>query len=422
MKKDSSAARLASWLRDRGPRARGPATGCRPPARWSTPHGVSPVTVSRVLAALGAEGLVVSRPGAGTFARQPPGRRAGADYSWQTLALADRTIDAAGLSPLADPPARRRRHLAGHRLPAPVADADPGARRGAGPRRPPARRLGPAARCRACTACAPGSPSAAGPGRRRPRRPGHRAAARARSRPRSAPWSRRAPRCWSSRPPTPAPWPSPGPRASARCRCPPTRDGVIPELLADAFARTGAQAFYCQPAYAQPDRRGAGGPRRAAVLAAAAGRGRVRHRGRLRAAGCARPRPPPPLLADDGDGRVVLVTSLTKAASPSLRVGALIARGPVAARLRGPPRRGRHVRARPVQEAALDLVSRPPGTGTCATSAAPWPAAPGPGQAAGPRALPARRRRAARRRHAPVGPAAGRPGRRRGRPRPPAAA
>ena len=43
---------------------------------------------------------------------------------------------------------------------------------------------------------------------------------------------------------------------------------------------------------------------------------------------------PRPLAADDPDGVVVHVCSLTKATSPSFRVGALAARGPVLERLR----------------------------------------------------------------------------------------
>jgi DNA-binding transcriptional MocR family regulator len=67
---------------------------------------VSPLTVSRALAELGREGILVSRPGAGTFAAQPRGGRPAdpADYSWQTVTLAERVIDTEGLSPLADPP------------------------------------------------------------------------------------------------------------------------------------------------------------------------------------------------------------------------------------------------------------------------------------------------------------------------------
>lgn len=66
--------------------------------------------------------------------------------------------------------------------------------------------------------------------------------------------------------------------------------------------------------------------------------------------------PPPPLLAGDDDGRVVYLTSLTKAASPSPRIGAVIARGPVADRLRALRAVDDLFVARPLQEAALELV------------------------------------------------------------------
>ena len=196
--------------------------------------------------------------------------------------------------------------------------------------------------------------------------------------------------------------------------------GVIPDLLADAFARTGALAFYCQPAYHNPAGTVLAGPRREAVLAAAAAAGAFVIEddcGRWLAHG---QRPPPTLLAADRDGRVVYLTSLTKAASPSLRVGALIARGPVAARLRALRVVDDMFVARPVQEAALELVSGPAwdrhlrGLGQALTGRA---------RALVRRAGPARSRRhlhPAGRRHAPVGPAAGRTGRRRGGPgRPP---
>ncbi|SCG07747.1 Aminotransferase class I and II, partial [Streptomyces sp. MnatMP-M17] len=77
-------------------------------------YRVSPVTVSRALARLAAEGLVVTRPGAGAF-RAPA--RAGApargDTSWQEVALSadaaadlvPRAVDASGvLVTLAAPP------------------------------------------------------------------------------------------------------------------------------------------------------------------------------------------------------------------------------------------------------------------------------------------------------------------------------
>ena len=68
---------------------------------------------------------------------------------------------------------------------------------------------------------------------------------------------------------------------------------------------------------------------------------------------------PPPLITQDRDGRVVHLTSLTKPASPSLRVGALIARGPVAERLRAVRVVDDFFVSLPLQETALELVSSP---------------------------------------------------------------
>ncbi|WP_344295800.1 winged helix-turn-helix domain-containing protein, partial [Streptomyces synnematoformans] len=81
-------------------------------------HRVSPVTVSRAIAALTSEGLVTARPGAGVF-KAPAGRtgrpaRTFDDLSWQDEALAvgpphagtgPRAADAAGvLATLSAPP------------------------------------------------------------------------------------------------------------------------------------------------------------------------------------------------------------------------------------------------------------------------------------------------------------------------------
>ena len=135
--------------------------------------------------------------------------------------------------------------------------------------------------------------------------------------------------------------------------------GVQPGLLADAFARTGAHAFYCQPACHNPTGAVLAADRRAQVLAAArAAQAFVIEDDSCRWLSHGEGRPLP-LLADDRDGRVIYLTSLTKLASPSLRVGALIARGPVAARLRAIRVIDDLFVARPLQEAALDLVARP---------------------------------------------------------------
>jgi DNA-binding transcriptional MocR family regulator len=70
----------------------------------------------------------------------------------------------------------------------------------------------------------------------------------------------------------------PGALAAARAAgirpvpVPTDRDGVIPEHLAEAFARTGAQALFCQPAYHNPTGAVLATDRRPAVLGAAAAR------------------------------------------------------------------------------------------------------------------------------------------------------
>lgn len=68
---------------------------------------------------------------------------------------------------------------------------------------------------------------------------------------------------------------------------------------------------------------------------------------------------PRPLAADDPDGVVVHVCSLTKATSPSFRVSALVAHGPVLERLRAIQIVDTFFVPRPLQEAALELVGSP---------------------------------------------------------------
>jgi DNA-binding transcriptional MocR family regulator len=134
--------------------------------------------------------------------------------------------------------------------------------------------------------------------------------------------------------------------------------GVRPDLLAEAFARTGARAFYCQPAFHNPTGTVLAPERRAAVLEAA------------RAAGAfvieddfarylAMSAPPPPLAADDRHGTVVHLASLTKATAPSLRVAGVTARGPVAERLRTHQLVESFCPSRTLQETALELVTSP---------------------------------------------------------------
>jgi DNA-binding transcriptional MocR family regulator len=66
--------------------------------------------------------------------------------------------------------------------------------------------------------------------------------------------------------------------------------------------------------------------------------------------------PPPAMVRDDPDGHVVHLVSLTKVAAPSLRIGALVARGPVASRLRALRSVDDFFVAQPMQEATTELL------------------------------------------------------------------
>ncbi len=328
--------------------------------------GASPITVSRALAALAAEGLVVTRPGAGTFraAPAPGGDARPADTSWQQLALSaeehgggpPRSVDAAGvLASLTTPPpgviALNAGYLHATLQPEQALGAalSRAARRPGAWDKPPVEGLtalrgwfareaggsvgpadvlitagGQAALTTALHAlAAPGSPVLV----ESPGYPGALAIARAAGL-------------------RPVPVPMDG-------------DGVRTDLLADAFAATGARVLVCQPLFQNPTGTVLGAERRRQVLELARAAGafvieddfarRLGHGGPL----------PAPLVAEDRDGTVVHVTSLTKPTSPSLRVGALIARGPVLERLRAIQVVDTFFVPRPLQEAALELVGAP---------------------------------------------------------------
>jgi len=320
---------------------------------------VSPLTVSRALADLSREGVLVTRPGTGTFTAEPQHRRAGdpAGYWWQTVALGDRVVDTSGLSPLADPPQADGviSLAAGYLHPSLMPQTALRAALARAARLPDALDRPPAAglsglRSWFAQAAAPGFDV-----RDVLITSGGQSALSAVFRalvPSGAPLLVESPTY-------------PGALAVARAAglrpvpVPADRDGLIPAHLAEAFGRTGAQALYCQPTYHNPTGAVLAAARRRDVLNAAATAGAflieddfarwLPHAGQ----------PPPPLLAGDDDGRVVYLTSLTKAASPSLRIGAIIARGPVADRLRAVRAVDDLFVARALQEAALDLVSRP---------------------------------------------------------------
>lgn len=331
---------------------------------------MSPVTVSRALAQLAAEGLVVTRPGAGAFRARPRTSSAPTgDTSWQEVALSadsaadlvPRTVDASGVTvSLAAPPPGVLELSGGYLHPSlqperamAAALARAGRRPGAWGRPPLeglpelrewfARTIGGAVGAvgAAEVLIAAGGQSALATALRALAPPG-------------------APVLVES--PT-----YPGMLAIARAAglrpvpVPVDPDGVKPELLADAFRATGARVFVCQPLFQNPTGAVLAPARRTEVLSIARAAGAfvveddfVRRLVHADAAPL-----PRPLAADDTDGVVVHVGSLTKATSPSFRVSALAARGPVLERLRAIQVVDSFFVPRPLQEAALELVGSP---------------------------------------------------------------
>ncbi|GIJ71106.1 transcriptional regulator [Virgisporangium ochraceum] len=319
-------------------------------------HRASPVTVAEAVRRLVAQGLVETRSGRGTFVADRPDRSRPPDPSWQTVALGPRPAGEEELRALLALPPPGAIPLSGGYL---DEDLQPiaalGAALGRAARQPAAWQRGPAegrADLRAWFAresgaglhaddvvICPGGQSGlssalralGGPGDpllvESPTYLGALAAARA-----------------------------------ARLRVVPVpadADGVRPDQLAAAFARTGARLFYCQPLHANPHGATLAGPRRAEVVAA------------VRAAGAflieddyARDLtidgdPPPPLAADDPDGHVVYIRSLTKSAAPGLRIAAIGARGPAGARLRTVRLLDDLFVAGPLQQATVEFVTAP---------------------------------------------------------------
>ena len=322
-------------------------------------HRASPVTVQRAVALLAAEGLVEPRPGRGTFvaaARQAAAPAAAPDLGWQALALGDRGADSDALHRhLAIPPAdavglsvgypdeslqptgllaqamarAARRPGSWARVPTEGIDRLRAwfAREADGHVRPHDVVITPGAQAGLSTAlrvlAAPGEPVLL----ESPTYLGAIGAARA---------------------------------AGLRLVPVPTdRDGVRPDLLAEAFARTGARVFVCQPLFANPTGATLALDRRAAVLDAVRAANAFLVEDDFARDLALDAEPPAPLVADDPDGHVVYLRSLTKSTAPGLRVAALAARGAAGARLRAARVLDDFFVGGPQQEAALDVVSSP---------------------------------------------------------------
>ena len=136
-------------------------------------------------------------------------------------------------------------------------------------------------------------------------------------------------------------------------------DGVLPEQLAAAFARTGARLFYCQPLHANPHGATLAAHRRAAVADPVRDAGAFLIEDDYARDLTIDGEAPPPLAAHDPDGHVVYLRSLTKSAAPGLRVAAIGARGPAGARLRSARLLDDFFVAGPMQQATLEFVASP---------------------------------------------------------------
>lgn len=139
---------------------------------------------------------------------------------------------------------------------------------------------------------------------------------------------------------------------------PTDEQGVLPDALAAAFRSTGARVFYCQPTFANPSGTVLSLERRLAVLEAAASASAFvvedDYAHDLALEGSV-----PERLVSLDPGRVIYVRSLTKSAAPGLRIAAIVARGPVAARLRAARAVDDLFVSGPLQEAALEVVTSP---------------------------------------------------------------
>jgi DNA-binding transcriptional MocR family regulator len=372
MADDSSVAQLAASLRGELNRY---SPGEKLPASRAlvARYRVSPVTVSRALAVLAAEGLVVTRPGSGAYRTEPhaagpppPGR---GDTSWQEVTLSaeasgelvPRSVDASAvLTTLAAPPPGVIELSGGYLAPAlrperalAAALARAGRRPGAW-ERPPMEGID---ELRAWFAREIGGPAGAVAASEVLITAGGQSALSTALRALAPPGS-----AVLVESPT-----YPGLLAVARAAglrpvpVPVDRDGVRPELLDRALAESGARVFVCQPLFQNPTGAVLAADRRPAILRAARAAGAFVVEddfARWLVHADAAPLPPT-LAAEDRDGAVVHVCSLTKATSPSMRVGAIAARGPVFQRLKAIQIVDSFFVPRPLQEAALELVGAP---------------------------------------------------------------
>ncbi|WP_028472479.1 PLP-dependent aminotransferase family protein [Nocardioides alkalitolerans] len=357
---DDSSARIVAALRavvaDAAPGARLPSTRA-----LVAEHQASPVTVQKALRTLAAQGLVESRPGAGTFVRAVRVVRP-ADHGWQTAALrASPGLGSPVSSTMRDVPNDVVALQSGY----------------------PARELLPERLVRAALARAARADVALSrsPVAGLPELQGWFATELARATPSGVtppapadvtvlPGSQSGlssifrSLVGAGRPllvESPTYWGALTAAASAGVRVVPVPsgpEGPAVDDLARAFAETGARAFYAQPSFANPTGARWTATRSLEILAVAREHGAFvveddwAHDLGIDAE-------PTPLAVHDDGGHVVYLRSLTKSVSPSLRVAAVVARGPARERIRNDRAAEAMYVSGVLQAAALDVVTQP---------------------------------------------------------------
>lgn len=319
-------------------------------------HHASPVTVAEAVRQLVAQGLIEARSGKGTFVAARPDERRAPDLSWQTVALGAARLGEDELQALLALPRPGTIPLSGGYL---DADLQPAAALGAAlaraARQPAtwlrgpaegredlrawfAREAGDRLRADDIVIC-PGGQAALSSALRALATPGDTLLVES---------------------PTYL-----GALATARASglrvvpVPADADGVLPDQLAAAFARTGARLFYCQPLHANPTGATLAAHRRPEVADAVRDAGAFLIEDDYARDLTIDAEAPPPLAADDPDGHVIYLRSLTKSAAPGLRIAAIGARGPAGARLRSTRLLDDLFVAGPLQQATLDFVTAP---------------------------------------------------------------
>ena len=356
----SSSARILDGLR-LALRTAAPGTQLPPTRQLVAQYAASPVTVQKALRILDAEGLVESRPGVGTFVRTPRSSRP-PSYGWQTAALgAPRTTLPRVVGALRTAPVDAQALHSGYPEPGLLperlvrAALVRGARGASATARPPAAGLDDLrawfaaeiadvtaahlpAPTRNDTVIVPGSQSALTSVFRALLQPGE-------------PLLVEYPTYWGAI--------LAAHQAGVRL-VPVASDtaGPDPERLDRSFRETGARALYAQPNFANPTGVQWSADRTAEVLDVA-----VRHGAFVVEDDWAHDfgidTDSRPMAARDASAHVVYIRSLTKSVSPTIRIGAIVARGPVLERLLADRAAESLYVSGLLQQAALEVVTDP---------------------------------------------------------------